>query len=731
MAHETLLKCRFSDSGRGFGFATVIEGNEVGCEDIYIAPEDTRGAMTDDTVLVHRFRHGESGYTRGNEGEVTKILERGNTEIIGTFTMHGALGTVRPDNEKIHALVHVSGADIGEARTGDKVAVKIDSFPKRRRTDEVYVLSGYITAVFGKAETREANYAAILHRHGIPTEFSDTVIWEAEDSAARKIEMAGRTDYRALSTLTIDGADAKDLDDAISLEKTTDGWHLYVHIADVSHYVPEGGEVDREAYRRGTSVYFVDKVVPMLPVALSNGACSLNGGEDRYALTAIITMDSAGNPTGYDFKKSVIRSDVRGVYSEVNDLLANGQSSPFAKKYGAVLPMLTEMHTLYDLLKEAADKRGQLALESTEAKFILDEKGIPTDIMPRTRGIGEMMIEQFMLAANVAAATFLTGRGQPCIYRVHPDPMPEKMRSFAVFAHNMGLNATGIGEGTKPQRLSEILAEAQENKIAEAVSGVMLRALSKAKYSEKPGAHYGLALPLYAHFTSPIRRYPDLFVHRAITAVLCGTRRPVHPAESARVSTETELRAVAAERGIEDLYMAQYASFHIGKEYTAQITSVCSFGVFARTDKLFEGLIPLESLFGRGARPDFNEDAHTLSCRVGGEMRVYRLGDTLTVRVEKADTAAGQIDFTLAGESTLPARESSCIRPNPSRGGSASHKGNASTRPRGKNGKGGKSDRGYGKNARFGDKRAAGGRKPNGGHDKRKSGKDSNGHRSR
>ncbi len=653
MAREILLKCKFSDSGRRFGFAAVIEGELVGCEDIYIAPEDTRGAMTGDTVLVHKFRRGEAGYTRGNEGEVTKILERANTEIIGTFTRSGALGTVLPDNEKLHAVVHVSGADIGDARTGDKVAVKIREFPSRRRGDDVYVLSGYVSAVFGKAETREANYAAILHHHGIPTEFSDGVIWEAEDSAARKIDVAERTDFRDLPTLTIDGADAKDLDDAISLTCEGDGWCLYVHIADVSHYVPEGGEVDREAYRRGTSVYFVDKVVPMLPVALSNGACSLNGGEDRYALTAVISLDGEGNAVGYDFKKSVIRSDVRGVYDEVNDLFAAGESSAFREKYAAVLPMLADMHVLYGILSGNARARGQLMLESTEAKFILNEKGIPTDIVPRTRGEGEMMIEQFMLAANVAAATFLSERGYPCLYRVHPEPMPEKMRAFAVFAHNMGLDVSGIGEGTQPKRLAQLLGEAEEKGIAEAVSGVMLRSLSKAKYSEKPSVHYGLALKLYAHFTSPIRRYPDLFVHRAITSVLTGSRRPMHPAESARVTSEAELRAVAAERGIEDLYMAQYASFHIGEEYAARITSVCSFGVFARTDKLFEGLIPIESLFDAGARPDFSEDAHLLSGRCGGRERVYRLGDSITVRVVNADVAAGQIDLALVGDAPL------------------------------------------------------------------------------
>jgi len=654
MAKETLLKCKFSDTGRGFGFAEIIEGESVGCADIYIGYGDTLNAMTGDTVLVHRFRAGEAGYSRGNEGEVTKILEHGNTEIIGTFVRTGAVAAVYPDDEKLHALVHVAGGDMGDARSGDKVAVKITEFPKRHRDDREHVLSGYVTAVFGRAETREANYAAVLHRSGIPTEFSDDVLFEAEDSAARAISAAGRLDLRDTPTLTIDGADAKDLDDAISLSRTADGWLLGVHIADVSHYVPAEGEVDREAYRRGTSVYFVDKVVPMLPAVLSNGACSLNGGEDRYALSALITLNASGGMTACDFKKSIIRSDVRGVYSEVNDLFEKGEASAFYKKYEPVYGSLADMRTLYGTLREAAGRRGQLSMESPEAKFVLDEKGIPTDIYPAVRGEAEMLIEQFMLTANVAAATWLTEKGMPCLYRVHPDPMPDKMRSFAVFAHNMGLDAAGIGEGVRTHRLSALLAEAEEKGVSDVVSGVMLRALSKAKYSEKPGVHFGLALPLYAHFTSPIRRYPDLFVHRAITAVLTGARRPVNPAQTARQSSEAELRAVSAERQIEDLYMAQYASLHIGEAYEAVISSVCHFGVFARTDKLFEGLIPLRELFD-GGEADFDEDSLTLSGRVGGQRRTYRLGDRLAVRIAHADVPGGKIDFTLADTAVLSA----------------------------------------------------------------------------
>ena len=643
MASEILLKCRFSDSGRGFGFAEILD--EDGREDIFIAPDDTMGAMTGDTVLVHKFRRGEPGFTRGNEGQITKILERGNTEIIGTLYMQGIHGMVHPDNDKLHTEIAVRGTDLAEAKPGDKVAVRITDYGKRRRGEFVILPEGFITAVFGRADTKEANYAAILHKNGVPTNFSDAVIWEAEDMAARPITETGRRDLRELPTLTIDGADAKDLDDAISLEKLPDGWRLYVHIADVSEYVKEGGEVDREAYARGTSVYFVDKVVPMLPVALSNGSCSLNGGVDRWALTAIIDLDGAGNPRAYDFAKSLIRSDVRGVYTEVNDLFAKGRDSAFAGKYAPVLDMLFEMQTLYGVLRHAANVRGQLNLESVEAKILLDEKGIAVDIVPRERGEAEMLIEQFMLAANVAAATWLTERGLPCLYRIHEDPLPEKIRAFAEFAHNMDLDVSGVKEGVSPRRLGQLLAEASEQGIAEVVSGVMLRSLAKAKYHEKPGGHYGLALPLYCHFTSPIRRYPDLFVHRAISHALDNTkRRPAHPAESARVSSEAEVRAVTAERQIEDLYMAQYCCAHVGEEFEGIISSVCSFGVFVRTTKLFEGLIPVEALFSRRDTAVYNEKSMTL--KAGS--RIYRLGDSIRVRVTRAEVATGRIDMELA-----------------------------------------------------------------------------------
>jgi len=644
MSHTSLIRCRFSYSGRGFGFAEMPDGGE----DIYIAAENTLHAMTGDTVLVHRYLPGEAGYSRGNEGEVVRIEARGASEITGTFFMEGAFGYVIPDDAKLHARVEIGGADMGGARHGDKVAVRLTNYPRRRRGEDIFRPDGCITRVFGPAGTREANYAAVLHRCGIPTAFSEDALWEAEGSAARALSARGRTDLRDVPTLTIDGADAKDLDDAISLARDEGGWVLGVHIADVSEYVKEGGTLDREAYERGTSVYFVDKVVPMLPTALSNGACSLNGGEDRYALSAFVRIGPDGTRLGCEMKKTLIRSDVRGVYSEVNDIFARERDSAFAPKYAPVLDMLLEMRDLYRTLRRAADARGQLSMESPEVKILLDGKGLPVDIEPRVRGEAEMMIEQFMLAANMGAAAWLRERNMPCLYRIHEDPLPEKIRAFAVFAHNMGLDTRGVAEGVTSARLGQLLAEAEEKGIADVVSSVLLRSLAKAKYSERPGTHYGLAADLYCHFTSPIRRYPDLFVHRSVSSALSGGRKPApaHPAESARVSTDAEIRAVTAERQIEDLYMAQYASFHLGEEYEATVSSVCAFGVFARTEKYFEGLVPVEALFGMRTRVEYSEESMTLS----GGGRTYRLGDRIRVTVTAADVTSGKIDFAPAGE---------------------------------------------------------------------------------
>lgn len=654
----------FSGSGSAFGFAVPADGGE----DLFIPPQLTMGAMHGDKVLVRRIREGERFFGKGNEGEVVEIVARGCTEVVGTLHRAGDMIYVAPDEKKIGAAVEVEDS-VCDIADGDKVRVRIDAYPdeyrrrqyvRRRRfagndgTPEA-VAAGCVIANYGSAETKDANYRAILDAAGIPQVFGDPVIAEAERAAEEVLLPNGRLDLRGDIIFTIDGAGAKDLDDAISLKPDGDGYILGVHIADVSHYVKANGEVDREAFSRGTSVYFVDKVVPMLPEVLSNGCCSLNAGEDKYALSAIMTLDADGEIVSAKFAKTIIRSAVRGVYSEVNNVLAHGEESEYFEKYSAVYSTLTLMEKLYRVLDARARKKGAMELDSREAEILLGEDGMPCEIRARERGTAERLIEQFMLRANVAAATFLRDHGVSGVYRIHEDPSPEKMGALAIFCHNMGLDVSGIcsiSDGAvaepvhnvTPAKLSAVLDEAKEAGIGDIVSGVMLRSLMKAKYAPMPSPHFGLAEPLYCHFTSPIRRYPDLFVHRAISAVLEGGGSIPGSAEAAENATATEIRAVNAERAIEDLYMALYMRERIGEEFPAIITSVTGFGIFAETDELCEGLIPASTL---GDDYTVNEAMYTATVRRDGQVHKFALGDRIKIRVTDASPALGKVTFAM------------------------------------------------------------------------------------
>jgi len=660
------IECIFYGSGSGFGFArpTDISFSDG---DLFIPPSMTGGAMSGDKILVRRILPGEHGFGKGNEGEVTEIISRGCEYITGIFYMIDGISYVIPDDKRIGQAVEIVYTHC-EITEGDKVKLKITVYPDeystrsyvrrsrktghRRSVDAC--AAGEVVQNYGSADTKAANYEAILDMAGIPRHFSDEVLDEAEAVAKESLIADGRLDLRDQIIFTIDGADAKDLDDAISIRRDGDGYILGVHIADVSHYVKRGGTVDTEALARGTSVYFVDKVVPMLPEILSNGCCSLGADEDKYALSATIRLDKTGEIVSAEFAKSIIRSAVRGVYSEVNDILEHGASSAFAEKYSAVMPSLEIMAELYGILERRGRLRGALELDSDEAKIILDSEGFPVEIVPRERGTAERIIEQFMLRANVAAATFLKDSRRSGVYRIHESPSDEKMRSFGIFAHNMGLDVSSIckinGENAEarknitPSSLSGILSEAKEKNLGEIVSGVMLRSLMKAKYSPMPSLHFGLAEELYCHFTSPIRRYPDLFVHRSITAAIEGASDIRGSAEAAERSTETEIRAVAAERAIEDLYMALYMSRRIGEEYDATVTSVTSFGIFARTASMCEGMIPIAEF---GTSPVFNDKMLTLTARFGSKVRVFRLGDTVRIKVVSADVATGKISYSI------------------------------------------------------------------------------------
>ena len=654
---------RFQSSGKGFGFVIPADSANaaVSLSGDYFVPADcTFGAMSGDEVVARKIDEGAYGYGKGSEARVFHILTRAHESVIGTFAFapviahkkrkKGAprIAFVTPDSDRLKFKVIVTNKNFGGAKEGQKVKAKITEYPADA-DDPVY---GKVTDILGDAMSREANYESVLMENNIKTAFPDAVIKDAAAEASQELTTDGRLDIRDKVIFTIDGADAKDLDDAISLETDAESnYILGVHIADVSHYVKARSSVDNEAFERGTSVYFTDKVVPMLPESLSNGSCSLNGGVDRYALSAFITLDKGGNILSADIKNTLMHSKVRGVYSEINDIFDNGASSEFYGKYEHVMSQLNEMHALYEILADKSKQRGSLDFEMAEAKIVLDESGFPVDVVKRERGTSERVIEQFMLCANMAVATWLNARELPCVYRIHEEPDPEKIRVFATFAHNLGIDVSVLNaKKILPSHLKTILEQAAELNIAEIVSGVMLRSMMKAKYSDEAKGHFGLAAELYCHFTSPIRRYPDLSVHRIVKTILAGESSAKKIAsltsfanKSAAVSTENEVKAVMAERQINDLYTALYMTKHIGEEFNAVICSVTPFGFFARTDNLCEGLIPAPTL---GADLDYDEKNFTLKTPT----KIYRLGDKIKIKIQESDIIHRRITMEYVGE---------------------------------------------------------------------------------
>ena len=550
----------------------------------------------------------------------------------------GVYAFLQPDDSKIALRPRV--VDTAGARDGDKVMVKI-----RRDGGSAYSPECYVSAIFGKTDSKEANYAAILAECEIPTEFTPEEIDLAERMAAEPVSDEGRERFDTSVIFTIDGESAKDLDDAVSLKRLRDGWQLGVHIADVSSYVPEKCALDRLVMSRGTSVYFTDKVVPMLPECLSNGACSLNAGEEKYALSAIINLDPEGKITKTRIVPSIIKSRLRGVYSEVNALLSKEASDEIKKKYKSVMPSLERMLELYEILGERSRKRGYVDMSIDEAVIVLDEAGTPVNVVKAERGVAERIIEQFMLTANEAVATLLTEKGIPCVYRVHDKPSEDKLESFVTYLKHMDVKYTALlSDGVTGREFSAVLADAEKKGVAAAVSRTMLRSMMKAKYSEVHSPHFGLGIDTYCHFTSPIRRLSDLATHRIIHKVLIDGKRPEQYASyarrAARAASETELRALNAERRIENLYKTVYMSDFIGNSFEATVSSVTSFGMFCELDNTCEGLIPLSEMPGLFI---FNEGDLTLRC---GKL-IYRIGDTVRVRLEEADVIRGKLRFSL------------------------------------------------------------------------------------
>ena len=645
---ELTVRGIFSGSKSGFGFVTVESGYD---KDVFIPEDKTHGALDGDFVeIIYHVYHTREGVEK-TEGRVTKILEYGREFVIGTLVVErvrhygrkgakigGVYAYLQPDDPKIALRPRIF--DTAGAEDGDKIMVKLV-----RDGIGGYAPECTVTAVFGASDSKEANYGAILADCGIPTEFTKEELELAQEKAGAPLSEDGRVRFDSTTIFTLDGASAKDLDDAVSLKRLKDGWQLGVHIADVSTYVPEKCALDRLVMSRGTSVYFTDKVVPMLPECLSNGACSLNAGEDKYALSAIINLDTEGNILKTKIVPSIINSRLRGVYSEANAVLDGSADAEIKKKYKAVTPTLLKMKELYEILAAKADNRGYVDMSIDEPVILLGEDGMPVDIVKAERGVAERIIEQFMLTANEGVATLLTEAGIPCVYRVHESPAPDKVESLVDYLKSLNIKSQALtSDDVSGKDYSNVLKEADEKGVGTAVSRVMLRSMMKAKYSEVRMAHFGLGIENYCHFTSPIRRLSDLATHRIIHKVLIEGKRPEayasYAKRAARAASETELRALSAERRVENLYKVLYMSEHIGECFDATVSSITSFGMFCELDNTCEGLIPISEMPGLFV---FYEKDLTL--RHGS--LVYRLGDTVRVKLEEADMTRGKLRFSL------------------------------------------------------------------------------------
>lgn len=616
-----------------YGFAQLFSGEG----DVFVAGRYLRGAVEGDEVIVRTHR-GDDGRL---EGEILSIEKKSDKIFVGTLeTIQGKLFIVIDGKLKFP----VSQKDAAHARSGDRVCavVKEQEGEQQERNME-------IVASFGKADTAKACAQAMLHASGIPQHFPDEVIRQANEKARTVPCATGRLDLRDAIILTIDAAESKDLDDAVSVEKTPEGYRLGVHIADVSSYVEEGSPLDGEAFLRGTSLYYADQVIPMLPQALSNGICSLNPGEDRLCLSALMDLSQRGELVSFSFCKTIIRSAVKGVYREINDLLAGCASEEIRKKYSAVLPTVKVLQELASILRGERFARGGLDLDARESKIIVDESGRAVDVQPRERGESERIIEELMLKANEAAARFAREHNIPFVYRTHAKPSVEKLETLRTQLTALGIQTDDLPDDPVEKFLQAVLDRAKGTPLAPLIGDLVIRAQAKAEYSEEQKGHFGLHLGDYAHFTSPIRRYPDLAVHRMISRCIGGTapkqlreQYAAAAAQWAQQSTETELRAMRMEYGLEDLYKAEYMTGHIGERFEGVITSCLPQGAYLQLANGVEGLIRADSL---PAGMEYDGVIQFCNAQTGA---VLRPGDCVTAVLMSASIETGKIDFSLA-----------------------------------------------------------------------------------
>jgi len=638
---DKALLCKVVKLGKNFAFVML----EDGTSDIFIPGRFTKGAMPGDDVLVEKFEHPR--VEGSDEGAILAILTEKN-DLVGTVRrVEGRLRFVPDDCPAI--TMPLARDCEGGAKDGDKVAVEILNRGNRQEDHRVGVAMR-----FGSSDEAKRCAKALLYAKDIRTRFPDKVRDEAKKFEGVEVsekDCEGRMDLRALPIFTIDSAETKDIDDAISLTRTSDGgFELGVHIADVSNYVKPGTELDNEAFSRATSVYYADQVVPMLPKALSNGICSLNENELRLAFSCLMRLDKEGNLTDYRFVKSIIRSRVKGVYSEINALLAGTADAEIKAKYADVIDQLPAMKELYGHRARLRKERGCMDIESGEVKLILDENGRCIDVKKRTSGESESMIEEFMLLANQCAAHFARVKQIPFVYRVHEEPNAEKLERLHALLQACGINDHFAKDVPTPKELSAILEGVRGTPYEQIINTGMLRCMSKALYEEKPKGHYGLVLKDYAHFTSPIRRYPDLAIHRIMTDMLKGTEKETmilrytdFAERASKQSSEREVIAMQIERKAEDCYKAEYARRHLGECYEGTISGVTQRGLFIELDNGVEGFVPASSLTPSGT--SLTEGVRLTDPASG---KTWSLGDKMMITIVRADVNLGKIDFEVA-----------------------------------------------------------------------------------
>lgn len=638
-----LLRGRLQAHPKGFAFLIPDDDDH---QDVYIHANDLKGAMNGDTVFVRITSKRTDGHKL--EGEVVRIVSRANTQIVGEFQQYESYGFVIADDKRIFKDIFIPKHGFHGAQHGDKVVVNIVVYPEGRSAAE-----GEIVEIIGHKDDPGVDIVSIIRKHGLPESFSAEVLAEAEaiPETVQQHEWAGRRDLRDKKIVTIDGADAKDLDDAIHIERLADGRTLLgVHIADVGHYVRENSALDREAYERGCSVYLVDRVIPMLPPRLSNGICSLHPHVDRLTMTCEMIFNEQGKQEKYDIYPSVIRTSERLTYDDVRDILV-AEDAELREKYSDYVEELEMMEELALKLRGMRMSRGAIDFDLKESKVIVDEQGKPIDIIRLERSIAEQIIEEFMLITNETIAEHFYWLKVPFLYRIHEYPDSEKLLAFFEFVSNFGYVIKGKHDNIHPRALQQLLKDIEGTKEETVIRTVMLRSMKQAKYDDESIGHFGLSAKFYSHFTAPIRRYPDLVIHRIISEVIKGKglsperheQLEARMDEIAKHSSERERIAVEAERETDELKKAEFMLDKIGEEFEGMVSGVTSFGMFVELENSVEGLIRLSGL------TDDYYHFHERHLALIGERtsKIYRIGDEVRVRVAGVNIEEHTIDFEM------------------------------------------------------------------------------------